>query len=111
MRAFAHIVVKETPGALSRAAPGQELYAMVPISNSSTSRKPECAVISFPPRGRFRFAVRVERERGDCGWLVLTHDRAFGWLHGSFDSAQQDAAVIAAGYGVAVVSSAGRLVP
>jgi len=67
-------------------------------------------ILKFPLGGR-RFDIRVEREISGAAWLVRTHDREWGWLHGSFDSAQQDASDIARGYGVAVVSSAGRLVP
>jgi hypothetical protein len=53
--------------------------------------------------------VRVERERdGLGGWLTLAG--ACGWLHGSFDSALRDAHELAASYGVAVQSSAGRFV-
>jgi hypothetical protein len=66
-------------------------------------------ILRLPLRGRFD--IRVEREADSEGWLVLTRDRQHGWLHGDFDGAQQDAGAIARGYGVAVVSSAGRRVP
>jgi hypothetical protein len=66
-------------------------------------------ILKFPPRNRFD--IRVEREADGPGWLTLTHDRQHGWLHADFDGAQQDAGVIASGYGVAVQSSAGRRVP
>jgi len=64
-------------------------------------------ILKFPVRGPF--AVRVERETNDVGWLVRTHDREYGWLHGSFNDALYDAGVIAEGYGVGVTSSAGRI--
>lgn len=67
-------------------------------------------ILKFPPGGR-RFDIRVERETNGTAWLVRTHDREWGWLHGDFESAQQDAVIIARGYGVGVCSSAGRLAP
>jgi len=79
-------------------------------SNPPLARKSKSAVIlQFPPRGVFANAVRVERERGTDGWLTLAD--ACGWLHGDFISALRDAHEIATGFGVAVVSSAGRVVP
>jgi hypothetical protein len=60
-------------------------------------------ILKFPPRGRFD--VRVEREAGDLGWLVVTHNGEHGWLHGDFSAALSDAHFIASGFGVAVVSS------
>jgi hypothetical protein len=41
-------------------------------------------------------------------WLVMTHDREHGWLHGDFHAALSEAAELAAGYDVCVQSSAGR---
>jgi len=84
---------------------------MVPISNSSTSRKPECAVIPFPLRGRFRLDIRIEPEFHGAGWYILTPDRSHGWLHGNFNAAFHDAREIARGFGTVVQSSAGRFVP
>jgi len=67
-------------------------------------------IIPFPPRGVFANTVRVERERdGLGGWLTLAD--AFGWAHGDFYAALQDARTIAADLGVAVRSSAGRMAP
>jgi hypothetical protein len=62
-------------------------------------------ILKFPTRGPF--TVRVERESDPDygGWLVLC--RSHGWLHGDFSTALRDAHEIAAGYGVAVRSSAG----
>lgn len=60
-------------------------------------------ILKFPPRGAN--SIRVEREHDGEGWLVI--NRSHGWLHGSFDAALFDAREIAAGYGVAVRSSAG----
>jgi len=51
--------------------------------------------------------IRVEREIDGDGWIVLVD--ACGWLHSDFASALSDAREIAAGFGVSVVSSAGRL--
>jgi hypothetical protein len=64
-------------------------------------------IIKYPPRGRFVLDVRVERERDGEGWLALKD--ACGWLHDDFSAAIADAREIAAGYGVGVLSSAGRL--
>jgi hypothetical protein len=66
-------------------------------------------ILPFPSSRAF--AVRVEREASDLGWLVLTHDREHGWLHGDFGTALSDARELAGGYGVAAVSSAGRSAP
>jgi hypothetical protein len=72
---------------------------------SSGERKPESAVIlQFPRRGRFD--VCVEREEGGVAWLVRTHDRGHGWLHGDFSTAVSDARELARPLGVAVRSSA-----
>jgi hypothetical protein len=80
------------------------------LPNSSASHKPlPVNIVRFPQRARFD--IRIEHEEGGFGWLVLTHDRQFGWLHAEFASAQQDAGVIARGYGVGVTSSAGRVMP
>ena len=49
--------------------------------------------------------VRVQRERDAEGWVVIG-PRGHGWLHGDFHGALDDARWIAAGYGVAVQSSA-----
>jgi hypothetical protein len=62
-------------------------------------------IIQFPQRGRFD--VRVEREADGPSWLVLLHDRSHGWLRSDFIAALFDAHEIAAGFGTAVVSSAG----
>jgi len=43
------------------------------------------AVLQFPSSRAL--AVRVEREWGGEAWLVCTHDREWGWLHGGFDDA------------------------
>ena len=59
------------------------------------------SILPFPPRGPF--AVRVERELDGEGWFVLARDH--GWLHGSFGAALFDAREIAAGFGVAALSS------
>jgi len=67
-------------------------------------------ILRFPPGGR-RYDIRIERESGDLGWLVLTHDRRHGWLHGDFNTGHGDACGLAKGRGVAVTSSAGRWVP
>jgi hypothetical protein len=61
------------------------------------------AIILNFPSSRCR-AVRVERERGDFGWLVLAD--VVGELHGDLPSALFNARDIAAELGVAVVSSA-----
>jgi hypothetical protein len=53
-----------------------------------------------------RFALRVEREASDLGWLVVTHDREYGWLSGDFNAALHDAGIIAAELGVNVNSTA-----
>jgi len=66
-------------------------------------------IIQFPSSRAW--AIRVEREIGGEAWLVRTHDREWGWLHGSFDAALHDAGIIAKGYGAAVQSSAGRITP
>jgi hypothetical protein len=66
-------------------------------------------ILNFPYERRF--AVRVEREANDLGWLTHTHDREYGWLHPSFDAAICDGREIARGFGVALVSSAGVIVP
>jgi len=68
-------------------------------------------ILKFPPRGRFDLHVDVEREANDLGWFVLSPDHRFGWLHGDWDGAINDARKIARDYGVAVISSAGRYVP
>lgn len=52
-------------------------------------------------------AVRIERERNGEGWLAITHNREWGWLHSSFNAALSDAHIVAASYDVAVRSSAG----
>jgi methylthioribose-1-phosphate isomerase len=62
-------------------------------------------ILPFPSSAAF--AIRVVRALDDEGcWLVLTHCRA-GWLHADFGAALHDAGIIAAGFGVAVRSSAG----
>lgn len=66
-------------------------------------------IIQFPSSRAW--AIRVEREADGPAWLVRTHDRELGWLHGDFDAAVQDASGIASGYGVGVTSSAGRFEP
>ena len=60
-------------------------------------------VLQFP-------SIRVERAEADSAWMVLTH-RGHGWLHNAFDDAVDDARVIAAGFGLAAVSSAGWIRP
>jgi hypothetical protein len=62
-------------------------------------------ILRFPPRGRFANVVRIEHELDGEGWLLLT-PRGHGWLDGDFPTALRDAREIAAGYGVAVRSSA-----
>jgi hypothetical protein len=49
--------------------------------------------------------IRVQRERGSEGWLVLT-PAGHGWLHGSHRDAMLDAGEIADGFGLTVRSSA-----
>jgi hypothetical protein len=67
------------------------------------------ATILCFPSSRCR-AVRVEYERdGLGGWLTLAD--ACGWVHGDFNAALSDAFELAANLGVAVQSSAGRLMP
>jgi hypothetical protein len=63
-------------------------------------------ILAFPSSRTFRH-VRVERERDGEAWLTLFE--ACGWLHGDFDAAIRDAHEMALGFGVNVVSSAGRL--
>jgi len=63
-------------------------------------------IIKFPLHRRFD--VRVEAERNDLGWLVLTPDGRCGWTHATWSAALDDAREIARGHGVAVISSAGR---
>jgi len=89
--------------------PGQEWLTSMTYNTSAATRKPSARIIQFPPRGRFANAVRIEREHSTDGWLALRD--AFGWAHGDFASALRDAHEIARGYGIAVVSSAGRFVP
>jgi hypothetical protein len=84
---------------------------MFEISNSSSPRKSDAIIIQFPPRGNYRFDIRVERERGDLSWFVLLPDRSHGWIHGDYDGAFREAKSIARSYGVAVLSSAGRVAP
>jgi len=67
-------------------------------------------IIEFPLNRRSR-NIRVVAERNDLGWLVLAPDDSFGWAHGSWSAAIDDARKIARDYGVAVVSSAGRFTP
>jgi hypothetical protein len=59
-------------------------------------------IIQFP-------AIRVERELNGLAWLIRTHNREHGWLCGDFHTALRDAREVAAGYRVAIVSSAGVL--
>jgi hypothetical protein len=66
-------------------------------------------ILRVPLRGAFANAVRIERELNGDGWLAIAGDH--GWLHGSFNGALTDAHIVAAGYGVAVRSSAGRITP
>jgi hypothetical protein len=70
---------------------------------SSGRSKPESVILQFPSSRRY--AVRVERERHADGWLVVTHDRSHGWLHGNRNAALADARLIAAEFGVSVISS------
>jgi hypothetical protein len=66
-------------------------------------------IIQFPSSRALR-AVRVMREPGDLGgWVTLAG--ACGWIHGDYASAFRDACEIAAGFGMTVVSSAGRFAP
>jgi hypothetical protein len=62
-------------------------------------------VLRFPSSRAY--GVRVERERDGDAWIVLVD--ACGWLHGDFATALSDAREIGAGFGLPVVSSAGRL--
>jgi acyl-coenzyme A thioesterase PaaI-like protein len=65
-------------------------------------------IIQFPSSSAL--AIRIERERDGEAWLVRTHDREFGLLHGGFNAALLDANLIADSFGVSVVvSSAGVL--
>jgi hypothetical protein len=64
-------------------------------------------ILKFPQRGPF--SVRVERESDAEGWLVIARDH--GWVHGDWYSAFADARHVARGFGVGVVSSAGRAAP
>ena len=67
---------------------------------------PSCSsTATIPPRGRFD--VRVERERDGEGWLIRTHNREYGWLHGAFDAALHDARKLAVALNVCVTSGAG----
>jgi hypothetical protein len=62
-------------------------------------------ILRFP----IRESIRVVREHGGEGWLVITH-RSHAWLHGDFSAALHDAREIASGFGVSVRStSAGRI--
>ena len=66
-------------------------------------------ILRFPSSRTFR-AVRVEYERdGLDGWLTLVD--ACGWVHGDYATALSDACGLATDLGVAVVSSAGWVVP
>jgi hypothetical protein len=62
-------------------------------------------ILQFPSSRAF--AVRIERETDDIGWMVLTHNREHGYLWGGFDAALSDARELAAHLGVIVKSSAG----
>jgi len=64
-------------------------------------------IIQFPSSRAL--AIRVERERDGDGWLTLTHNREFGWLHGDFNAAIANAHVLARHLGVSVRLSAGAL--
>jgi hypothetical protein len=64
-------------------------------------------ILKFPPRGPFD--IRVEREIGDDGWVVIA--RSHGWLHGDFHAALSDARGVAGGWGTVVKSSAGVFAP
>jgi hypothetical protein len=57
-------------------------------------------VLKFPPP-----PIRVQRERDDEAWLVLTPS-GHGWLHGGFHAAMLDAEEVATGFGLTVRSSA-----
>jgi hypothetical protein len=59
-------------------------------------------ILKFPVRE----SVRIRHDSSGDGWIVVTH-RGHGWLHGGFQDAFRDAVVVAAGYGVSVISSAG----
>ena len=67
-------------------------------------------IIEFPLYRRSR-DIQVVAERNDLGWLVLAPDDSFGWAHGCWSAAIDDARKIARDYGVAVISSAGRIAP
>jgi hypothetical protein len=82
---------------------------MQSITFSTSAHKPSATIINFPYERRF--AIRVERETNDLGWLIVTNDREHGWLHGDFNAAIHDAREVAATYDVAVQSSAGRVAP
>jgi hypothetical protein len=73
----------------------------------TTSRNRSAVVIPFPLERRL--AIRIEREADGLGWFVLTYDREYGSVCGSFDAAICEACSLATGYGVNVVSSAGVL--
>ena len=68
-----------------------------------TASSSTATVIEFPLRRRL--AIRVEPEWDGPGWLVRTHDREHGWLHGGFDAALADAHEVAASYGMTVRAS------
>lgn len=60
-------------------------------------------ILPFPTRGPFE--IRIEREAGADGWMVIA--RSHAWLHGDFYAAKAEARIIARGFGVSVRSSAG----
>jgi hypothetical protein len=73
------------------------------LCSSSGQRKPEPIVLHFPPRHRHE--VRVEREVGGEGWVVLTPAREHAWLCGDFATAMSEARALAAELGISIWSS------
>jgi alpha-D-ribose 1-methylphosphonate 5-triphosphate synthase subunit PhnG len=65
-------------------------------------------ILQFPSSRAF--AIRIERETDDLGWMVLTHDREHAWLCGEFDAALCDAREVAAGLDV-IIKSTGISMP
>jgi len=58
-------------------------------------------IFRFPVRE----SIRVVREQGGEGWLVITH-RGHGWSYGDHAAAVRDAYEVARGFGTEVRASA-----
>jgi hypothetical protein len=97
---------KKGPAGLSR-WPEQEFFDMAFVFTSSGRGKPEQSAVIIPFPLHRRLAIRIVRAADGPEWLVLTHDRGHGWVHGDFHAALQDADAVARTYGVAVRSSLG----